>query len=83
MIMRIPKIMAVRMSSSLDPIFDTAVAHREGAAEALRKAAERRILVLDGAMGTQIQALRLQREPFPRRAISRRASATCRATTTF
>ena len=45
------------MSSSLDPIFDTAFAHRQDAAEALREAAQRRILVLDGAMGTQIQAL--------------------------
>ncbi len=45
------------MSSSLDPIFDTAFAHRQDAAEALREATERRILVLDGAMGTQIQAL--------------------------
>ena len=45
------------MSSSLDPIFDTAFAHRQDAADALREAAERRILVLDGAMGTQIQAL--------------------------
>jgi len=45
------------MSASLDPIFDTAFAHRQDAAEALSDAAERRILVLDGAMGTQIQAL--------------------------
>ncbi len=45
------------MSSSLDPIFDTAFAHRQDAADALREAAERRILVLDGAMGTQIQGL--------------------------
>ncbi len=42
------------MSSSLDPIFDTAFTHRQDAAEALREAAEHRILVLDGAMGTQI-----------------------------
>ncbi len=45
------------MNPSLDPIFDTASARRQDAAEALREAAERRILVLDGAMGTQIQAL--------------------------
>ena len=45
------------MSSSLDPIFDTAFVRRQDAADALREAAERRILVLDGAMGTQIQAL--------------------------
>ena len=45
------------MSASLDPIFDTAFTHRQDAADALREAAERRILVLDGAMGTQVQAL--------------------------
>ncbi len=45
------------MTSSLDPIFDTALAHAQPAAEALREAAERRVLVLDGAMGTQIQGL--------------------------
>ena len=45
------------MSSSIDPIFDTAFAHKQSPAEALREAAERRILVLDGAMGTQIQGL--------------------------
>ena len=45
------------MSSSLDPLFDTAFVHSQDAAAALREAAERRILVLDGAMGTQIQAL--------------------------
>src|SRR5271165_3475652 len=56
MIMHTPNI-GVPMSASLDPIFDTAFAHRQDAAEALSDAAERRILVLDGAMGTQIQAL--------------------------
>ena len=45
------------MTSSLDPIFDTAIAHKQSAADALREAAERRMLVLDGAMGTQIQGL--------------------------
>ncbi len=45
------------MSASLDPIFDTAFAHRQDAAEALRDAAEQRVLILDGAMGTQIQGL--------------------------
>ncbi len=45
------------MTSSLDPIFDTAFAHRQDAAEALREAAGQRILILDGAMGTQIQGI--------------------------
>jgi 5-methyltetrahydrofolate--homocysteine methyltransferase len=52
------------MSSSIDPIFDTAFAHRQDAAAALREAAERRILVLDGAMGTQIQGLGLDESHF-------------------
>ncbi|RBP17189.1 methionine synthase (B12-dependent) [Roseiarcus fermentans] len=43
------------MTSSLDPLFDTAFPHRADAADALRAAAEKRILILDGAMGTQIQ----------------------------
>jgi 5-methyltetrahydrofolate--homocysteine methyltransferase len=45
------------MNSTLDPIFDAASSHKESALEALLKAASERILVLDGAMGTQIQGL--------------------------
>jgi 5-methyltetrahydrofolate--homocysteine methyltransferase len=45
------------MNSTLDPIFDAASSHRESPLEALLKAASQRILVLDGAMGTQIQGL--------------------------
>ena len=45
------------MNSTLDPIFDAASPHRESALEALLKAASERILILDGAMGTQIQGL--------------------------
>ncbi len=45
------------MTSSLDPLFDTAFTHKQDAAEALREAAAQRILILDGAMGTQIQGL--------------------------
>src|SRR5271165_6005775 len=52
------------MISSLDPIFDTAFANRQDAADALREAAERRILILDGAMGTQIQALGFTEDHF-------------------
>jgi 5-methyltetrahydrofolate--homocysteine methyltransferase len=44
------------MSSTLDPIY-AASSHRKSALEALLKAASERILILDGAMGTQIQGL--------------------------
>jgi len=43
------------MSSPLDTIFDAAFAQRRDTAEELREATRQRILVLDGAMGTQIQ----------------------------
>src|SRR5271165_1360203 len=52
------------MSWSLDPVFDASSGHQQSAAEALRDAAEQRILVLDGAMGTQIQALGLTESHF-------------------
>ena len=49
---------------------------------ALRKAARERILILDGAMGTQIQGLGFDEDAFPRRALQRLRTATSRATTT-
>ncbi len=52
------------MNSLVDPLFDATFPTRPGAAEALRAAASQRILVLDGAMGTQIQALDLTEESF-------------------
>ena len=51
--------------------------------DALRAAAAERILVLDGAMGTEIQALKLSRGGFPRRALPRPRARPARATTTF
>ena len=59
------------MASSLDLAFDAAPAARPDAFAALRKAAAERILILDGAMGTQIQGLGFDEEPFPRRALRR------------
>src|SRR5208283_4967090 len=52
------------MSWSLDPVFDASSGHQQSAADALREAARRRILVLDGAMGTQIQDLALEEGHF-------------------
>jgi len=52
------------MSSSFDPIFDVAFERDQDARSALREAASRRILVLDGAMGTQIQDLGLNESHF-------------------
>src|SRR5271166_1769610 len=52
------------MSSRLDPIFDAALAHPQDALGALQEAARQRILVLDGAMGTQIQGLGLDESRF-------------------
>src|SRR5687768_10335969 len=43
---------------------DTCIAHGPEIETALRKAAAERILVLDGAMGTEIQALKLSEEDF-------------------
>ncbi len=51
------------MNDPLDAIF-VAAAHRQPAADALREAARERILVLDGAMGTQIQTLGLAESHF-------------------
>ncbi len=52
------------MNDPLDAIFGVAFAHEQPAADALRDAARQRILVLDGAMGTQIQALGLAESHF-------------------
>ncbi len=52
------------MNDPLDAIFGVALAHQQPAADALRDAAKQRILVLDGAMGTQIQALGLDESHF-------------------
>ena len=41
-----------------------------------------RILVLDGATGTQMQALRLEEPDYPRRALPRAGRSTSRACTT-
>jgi 5-methyltetrahydrofolate--homocysteine methyltransferase len=52
------------MSRSLDPALDAAFAGREDALSALTRAAAERILLLDGAMGTQIQELGLDETHF-------------------
>ncbi len=53
------------MSSTLDTLFAQGPAKvRDDVWTALRKAAAERILILDGAMGTQIQGLGLQEEHF-------------------
>ncbi|WP_061937160.1 methionine synthase [Aureimonas sp. AU22] len=53
------------MSSTLDTLFASRpVSKREDVWTALRKAASERILILDGAMGTQIQGLGLGEEHF-------------------
>ena len=45
------------MSASIDPVFDRVFAPRQDAETALAAAARERILILDGAMGTEIQGL--------------------------
>ena len=52
------------MDDPLDAIFGVAFTHEQAAVDALRDAANRRILILDGAMGTQIQALGLTETHF-------------------
>src|SRR5271168_4368936 len=52
------------MSRSLDPAIDAAFAPREDALSALSRAASDRVLLLDGAMGTQIQGLGLDETHF-------------------
>jgi len=50
--------------SALDPALDAAFAGREDALSALRRCAAERILLIDGAMGTQIQCLGLDETHF-------------------
>src|ERR1700744_803960 len=54
------------MSQSLDALFDTAIAPANGAdvLAALTEAARERILIIDGAMGTQIQGLGFEEAHF-------------------
>ncbi|MCQ8781809.1 methionine synthase [Mangrovibrevibacter kandeliae] len=54
------------MASTVDALFDGAAGtrEREDARTALLKAARERILILDGAMGTQIQGLHLGEDDF-------------------
>ena len=52
------------MSWSPSPAFETTSAPREDALTALMRAASQRILLLDGAMGTQIQCLNLDETHF-------------------
>src|SRR5271154_1201118 len=65
MIMSVDKTPTVcRMSGSLDPALDAAFARREDASAALGRAASERILLIDGAMGTQVQCLGLDETHF-------------------
>ena len=52
------------MNWSPNPAFDVDASPREDALTALRSAASQRILILDGAMGTQIQCLNLDETHF-------------------
>jgi 5-methyltetrahydrofolate--homocysteine methyltransferase len=52
------------MRSSPDSVLDAAFAGREDALSALSRAAAKRVLLLDGAMGTQIQSLGLYETHF-------------------
>src|SRR5271165_2266638 len=52
------------MTSTLDSIFDAALSNGLRVLKSLRAAAAERILVLDGAMGTQIQGLGLGESHF-------------------
>ena len=49
---------------------DTDFARREDALTALKSAASERILLIDGAMGTQIQCLNLDETALSRRSLS-------------
>src|SRR5277367_6584989 len=53
-----------RMSRSPDPVINMAFAPREDALPALSRAASERVLLIDGAMGTQIQCLGLDETHF-------------------
>jgi 5-methyltetrahydrofolate--homocysteine methyltransferase len=52
------------MNPSLDAVFDASLSRRQTVLKALREAASDRILVIDGAMGTQIQDLALGESHF-------------------
>src|SRR5579871_5788802 len=52
------------MTKHLDAAFDSALAERPNSLAAVTAAAGERILILDGAMGTQIQDLRLDESHF-------------------
>ena len=52
------------MNWSLNPAFDTDPTRLEETLTALRSAARQRILLIDGAMGTQIQCLNLDETNF-------------------
>ena len=52
------------MQAGLDNLFDDAEPPRQHSLVALMEAATKRILILDGAMGTQIQALRYEETNF-------------------
>src|SRR5271163_1660353 len=52
------------MSGSLDSVIDAGFARQEDASSALRRAASERVLLIDGAMGTQIQCLGLDETHF-------------------
>ncbi|MBV8797214.1 MAG: homocysteine S-methyltransferase family protein, partial [Hyphomicrobiales bacterium] len=52
------------MNWSPNAAFDTDLARREDTSTALRNAASQRILLIDGAMGTQIQCLNLDETQF-------------------
>src|SRR5580693_2939319 len=54
----------MQMNWSSNPASDTDFARREDALTALRSAASERILLIDGAMGTQIQCLNLDEKNF-------------------
>ena len=68
----------------LDDLFGPTGNKRDGAEilKALQQAARERILILDGAMGTQIQGLGFDEDHF-RATGSSAAPVTSRATTTF
>ncbi len=71
------------MNIAVDNLFGPMDSPRDGSEvfAALTKAAKERILILDGAMGTQIQGLGFDEDAFSRRSLSRLRTATSRATT--
>ena len=71
-------------SNTLDDLFGSITPRQDGTEilAALRAAARERILVLDGAMGTQIQGLGFDEEAISAASASPAAPAISRATTT-